>query len=371
MSQDYRNNHYVPKWYQRRFIPPGKPTQELYHRDLNPPVFRDAEGRPHAARAVSHRGTNKSFVDRDLYTRYLGRQALTDLENIFFGRIDRRGKEAVDGCSTFSPATFSHQSFRNLLSFMGSQKLRTPKGLGWVADQAGTTNRDAILRLMAQNHRMYSAIWSEGVWQIADASQSETKFIVSDHPVTLYNRRCGPKSSWCRGFSDPDVLFHGTHTLFPLSLEKMLILEINFIIRSRALRYIAGGERDWLFPEDHVSKSDWSSFGGGYLLMPDPRPLSAGKTLYAVFNDGRSHAADDYGRKPNDSSFEAGREPERAALDRFKGEFARLYGPERRGRSREWGPELSPERDSEDTHEYFLGLEESGRNDMKRIISRG
>ena len=127
-------------------------------------------------------------------------------------------------------------------------------------------------------------------------TESETKFIVSDHPVTIYNRSCTPENPrWCKGPDDPDIRLHATHTLFPLSSERLLILtnrlwacnphrppiemrpnpnffrgamfnfleiqarrgpvgagsplKINYIIKRRAYRYIAAGREEWLYPE--------------------------------------------------------------------------------------------------------------------------
>ena len=171
--------------------------------------------------------------------------------------------------------------------YLSTQKLRTPKGLDWLRDKVGTTDRRAILKRMMQFRQLFCAIWAESVWLIANASKSETKFIVSDHPVTVYNRCYGPRSQWCRGHNDPDIWLNGTHTIFPLSLDHILILtnlawvrnpyqsptkarpnpnpfrsaifsflgiqterqlseqevrEINFIIRMRAFRYVAAGK---------------------------------------------------------------------------------------------------------------------------------
>src|SRR5207244_1566098 len=102
---------------------------------------------------------------------------------------------------------------------------------------------------------------------------------------------------------DPDVTFNASHTIFPLSLDKALVMtnlpwarnpyrdpmmqrpnpallrtsgvfnfthvqtgrvlsetevtEINFVIKERAYRYVAAGERDWLYPEDHVRMRMW------------------------------------------------------------------------------------------------------------------
>jgi Protein of unknown function (DUF4238) len=205
-----------------------------------------------------------------------------------------------------------------IIPYLTTQKMRTPKGLGWLKAQAGTSDREAILPFVVRLRDIFSAIWMECVWQIADSEQTETKFIISDHPVTVYNRRCGPLSDWCRGKNDPDIRFQGTHTIFPLSLEKILILtnlswvrnpyqsetklrpnpnfireavfkftdiqtlrhlneqeirQVNFIIKSRALRYVAAAKDEWLYPDVYVSKSQWNEFGDGYLLMPDPRPI--------------------------------------------------------------------------------------------------
>jgi hypothetical protein len=256
---------------------------------------------------------------------------------------------------------------------------------------------------MTELRSLYSSIWAECVWQLADASDSETKFIVSDHPVTVYNRACGPRHQWCRGANDPDIRFHGSHTLFPLGLDRVLILtnlswarnpyqsptglrpnpayfrdtffnifsvqterrlceaevrQINFILKSRAYRQIAAAREEWLHPEQFVSKSDWATYGHGYLLMPDPRALHHGGEIMMGFADGSTDSFDSYGRKPWDDDYglEGPSRIGRDSLLRFQGEFARLFGPYRRGRSFEAG-RLDGERDGDDFHAYHLGLE--------------
>lgn len=411
MPADYRKNHYVPVWYQQRFIPPDQANRELIYQDLKPRGFRDERGVFHD-RSRPHRwGPRRCFADRDLYTSYLGPEPSTELEQVFFGRIDSDGKKAVEHFADYSPASGAQEAFHGLLAYIGTQKLRTPKGLGWLKQEATAGSREAILRLMVQMRNIYQAIWVECVWLIADATESDTKFILSDHPVTIYNRTCGPRSRFCRGFNDPDIRFHASHTMFPLSLDKILILtnlswvrnpyqserglrpnprlerdsvfnlldvqtqrhltekevrEINFIIKSRALRYVAAAREEWLRPEEHVSKSQWPLFGDGYLLMPDPRPIHAGGTIHLGYDDGRSDTFDEYGRKPWDPEFQSGTGVDEAAsLYRFKGEFARLYGPCRRGRTF-MGTELERECDSDDFHQYHLSLEEDSKKAMRR-----
>jgi len=253
---------------------------------------------------------------------------------------------------------------------------------------------------MVNLRNLYCAIWTESIWQIADASLSETKFIVSDHPVTVYNKACGPQ--WSKRHGDPDVRLNATHTLFPMSLNKILILsnlswvrnpyqaemnlrpnpvyfrgaifkmmdvqverklseqevrEINFIIKSSAMNFIAGAKEDWLYPEKYVSKSNWNIFGDGLLLMPDPRSVNAGGDIMMGFKDGTSDAFDSYGRKPWDPKYkqESDDSKEFRSLYKFKGEFATKFGPKRRGRTWDLG-KLEPEVDSDEYHKYHLSL---------------
>lgn len=415
---DYRHNHYVPEWYQKRFIPAESKHRKLWYLDLHPSDgYTDGAGTFHRYSGLHHWGPRKSFALDDLYTSYLGGEASNDVERLFFGDIDRRGKGAVEAYGAFSHENpKALQAIGDLLMYLVTQRLRTPKGLGWLAAQMGTSSHEALLRGMVQLRGMYNAVWSECVWQIADAYASPTKFLITDHPVTFYNRRCGPHSQWCRGVADPDPRFNGTHVLFPLSLDRLLILtnlswvrnpyqseielrpnsaldrsgyfkfmdvqtdrhlserevlEINFIMKNRAHRYVAAGSEDWLYPERNVNKSDWASFGEGYLLMPDPRSIHMGGTMYVGYDNGRTDSSDEYGRKPWDRNYGSGASAvESAALNRFKGEFSRKFGPVRRGRTWEAG-RLEQEVVDTDLHEYYLGLEEEGRRAMRRAMSAG
>ena len=76
------------------------------------------------------------------------------------------------------------------------------------------------------------------------------------------------------------------------------------------------------------------------------------------FRDGSSTAFDAYGRRPWDTDYkkEEARGPgEFYTFEKFKGEFARLFGPYRRGRS--FGTSgLSPEKDSDFLHNAHLNF---------------
>jgi hypothetical protein len=301
---------------------------------------------------------------------------------------------------------------------MSVQKLRTPKGLAWLKSKLSKVNRDTVLASVVRLQELFSSIWAECVWQLADAKDTETKFIVSDHPVTIYNRELGPRNpTWCRGANDPDIRMAGSHTIFPLSLSRVLILtnlawvrdpyqsakrirpnprflrdtvfnftdiqthrdlaerevrEINFIIKSRAYRYVAAAREESLFPEKSVSKSEWARFGDGYLLMPDPRSIHYGGEVIMGFKDGSTLAYDEYGRVPGQAGYGSGDLPSGSGpepLYRFKGEFARKFGPRRRGRSFE-GARLEPEVDSDDLHQYHLSLEVRKRSPARPPPSR-
>lgn len=409
MPNEYKNNHYVPIWYQKRFVPDPNTQHKLFYLDLVPRNFLDSKRQIHIADPLRERGYKHCFSEEDLYTTSINGIDYREIERMFFGSIDTAGREAVEWCSRFSHPWDGSNHIENLLMYMTTQKLRTPKGLGWLKNELikakRTTDKNSILQLMTTLRRVYGAIWMESIWQIADASKSDTKFIISDHPVTVYNRRCGPRSEWCRGVNDPDVRFHASHTIFPLSHDKILIFtnlswvrnpyqkevglrpnpnffrdsimniteiqtlrylseeevrQINFILKNRAYRNIAAAKEEWLYPEKYVSKSDWANFGHGYLFMPDPRTCNFGGQMIIGFKDGSSDAFDEYGRKPwqKDYRGSAKSAPEQDWFThlKFQGEFARLQGPYRRGRAFSI-TKLDNEKDSDDFHNYHLNLE--------------
>jgi hypothetical protein len=193
-----RHNHYVPVWYQKRFLPTDAPSNELFYLDLKPGTFRDGRGVVHHNRALRRLGFKFCFRETDRYTTHFGGQQSTELEQIFFGTVDSKGRKAVEYFSTFTHPSADGDQLLNMIAYMCIQKLRTPKGLGWLAQQTRPTNGDETLKIMLRFQQLFAAIWTECVWLIADASDSATKFIIADHPVTVYNRRCGPCSSWCR-----------------------------------------------------------------------------------------------------------------------------------------------------------------------------
>jgi hypothetical protein len=145
MSNDYRNNHYVPVWYQSRFVPVGQQDQELFYLDFSPGSFVDPRGKSHPRRAVRRQGFRCCFAAEDLYTTKFGAEESKNIEKLFFGQIDNTGSRAVDLMSNFSHGSVGGKTFEQLLKYMSTQKLRTIKGLEWLALQTGATDKNRIL----------------------------------------------------------------------------------------------------------------------------------------------------------------------------------------------------------------------------------
>jgi hypothetical protein len=290
---------------------------------------------------------------------------------------------------------------------MSVQKLRTPKGLAYV-ESLGTGHKNITLMVLQDIQHIFCATWTECVWQIADASNSPTKFIISDHPVTVYNRACPPLSKHCVAFRDPDIRLAATHTIFPLSLDKVMILTnlnwirdpyqnelkvrpnprlmrqamfkftdiqvgrlltedevlmINMIIKRRAYRYVAAANRDWLYPELRVSYDHWKKLGDGYLLMPESRLIHMGGQIVIGYGNGQSDAFSEYGHKPWQKGYkDATREHrETKALDRFRSEWALLRGARYTAEDYNFMRQYRGEDDAEDMARHRALLKQYGR----------
>jgi hypothetical protein len=158
-------------------------------------------------------------------------------------------------------------------------------------------------------------------------------------------------------------------------LDEGEVRRINLIIKSRAYRFVAAAETDWLYPEQHLPKKiKWSRLSDGYLLFPDPRELHHGGEITVDFAGGGSMSRDAYGRSPLDPDYgkdslpQAGKDP----LRRFKGEFAQRFGPKRRGHGLN-----QPDEDTEGMHELHLNYikpkarEAPGAADVRRPRKKG
>jgi hypothetical protein len=71
---------------------------------------------------------------------------------------------------------------------------------------------------------MHCTIWTEGVREIVSARDSDVKFIVSDHPVTIYNHAIPPDAKGNDYPNEPSIALKGSQTIFPLNRDFCLIL---------------------------------------------------------------------------------------------------------------------------------------------------
>lgn len=393
-------------------MPQDEPEKNLQYLNLHPDTFTTPNGKVITDKAIKLWGTSKCFAENDLYTRWFGAERNTLVEQQFFGQIDSNARSSIIYFHDYDHTSIDYDALHNMLPYLGSQRLRTPRGLDWLSTETGITDKNELIRAMVYLRNLYSAVWSECIWQIADADNSETKFIISDNPVTVYNREIGThNSTWHRDKSDPDINLFGSHTIFALTMDKVLILthpgwaknpyqngmvrrpnvnpnrptmfnytqiqidrhlteeevlQINFILKSKAQRYIAAYKKEWLYPEDHVDPRTWRDFGDGRLLLPDPRSLTTGTAYYVGFKDGSSYAQDEYGRPPSDG------QPSKVEWDtlhRIQGEFAHKFGPVRRGRSFNTGS-LEPEIDSDSMHELYLSRYRPRGSEAKKLKLR-
>jgi len=223
---------------------------------------------------------------------------------------------------------------------MDTQKLRTPKGLIWLSQKFPSISHNQLLVEMQSIRKIQCTIWAETVKEIVSAKNSKVKFIVSDHPVTVYNSACPPGSIECKYPNDPRIEMKGTQTIFPLDSNRCLILtnldyakypslrdhkefrpnpnpfrntlvrydniindrelseeevaHINWIIKSRASQYLAAEESEWLFPEKTV-QADWAD-SGKVLIPPSDKLYEYGGEVYVGYEDGSSSYHDQYGR---------------------------------------------------------------------------
>jgi hypothetical protein len=329
-----RNNHYVPRWYQQGFFEPGRTT--LAYLDLTPPRKTLDDGRIITGNPLVHRPTARCFQQRDLYSTFFGTLVNDEIERRMFGDIDAKGAKAV---RAFAGADIGewHRQFETLFQYVDVQKIRTPKGLDWLKAQYPALTQNELMFEMQGIRSMHCTIWAEGVREIISAEDAEVKFIISDHPVTIYNHAVPPDAPLCAYPLDPSIALKASQTIFPLSRDFCLILtnleyaqdpatnplekrtfarnyrksmvqtdafirlrklasqdvvRINRIIRARARRFIAAGSKEWLYPPE---SGDWSALRS-VLLPPEDELHRYGGEMFAKFADGQVYYQDAFGR---------------------------------------------------------------------------
>lgn len=337
-------NHYVPQWYQRRFLAPHWGGDRFFYLDLHPDPI---PGRPGLTRqAIRRLGPLNCFKQDHLYTTVSDGQMNDALERQFFGEIDANGCSAVNFFRDYRLKDGAHEAFQSLLDYMCAQLFRTPKGLAHWRRLTGAGSHQQALRLLQNLSQLYGTIWSDGVWEIMRCDSSDTKLLVTDCPIVTYNPAVYPGSREARGWMAPLERL-GTQTIFPLGMDRCLVItnlqyvrnpkvnplrirenpryfqpamfdlrsiqtwrelsecdviSINHILKTHAKRYIASGREVDLYPEARMGSAPWPKLVGPYTLMPDPRRLHFSTSTVVGYRNGNSFAINEFGHRDVDNA---------------------------------------------------------------------
>jgi hypothetical protein len=310
----YRNNHYVPEWYQKKFFPCS--DSKFHVVDLNPREIT-VKGETKVVPYRSPRGSSESFCSSDLYTLYTDNGCIsTKIEKELFGEIDRKGAKSFspfltdNGTCTTDPREYLY----DFLYYLNAQRVRTPmilEAYKYFISKQGEKHLNH-LNLMHSTRQDNIITWMEAYWEVVSAVDSDVKFIISDNPVTFYNPMMfhGHKELEYQIFGSMMI---GTRVIFPLSKDFCLIITnreyinhpgfrcleyrrnarvggesmmnsddiitgrkfsseevaiINFIIRSHADRYIAGSHKGFLLTDIEIDLCNHKEVDA--LLLPKP-----------------------------------------------------------------------------------------------------
>ncbi len=338
-----RNNHYVPQWYQEGFFEPSRNTYSYL--DLSPRQHALSDGRVVAERSKFVSPTSRAFCQRDLYSTFFGTSVNDEIERKLFGDIDTRGAQGVRAF-VGEDASEWHRHFTTFFECLDIQKIRTPKGLDWLSAQYPRLTQNDLMFEMQGIRMMHCTIWTEGVREIVSAQDVDVKFIVSDHPVTVYNYAI-PHDATGNGYpKDPSIALKGSQTIFPLNRDFCLILtnleyaqdhsanplekrtfagnyrnsmvrtdafirtrklmseeviQVNRVLKARAKRYIAAGKEEWLYPET-LSVEPWADLRSTF-LPPKNDLWHFGGEMFARFESGEVYYQDAFGRTEKEHEF--------------------------------------------------------------------
>jgi len=331
-------NHYVPVWYQNRFLPGGQ--NSLYYLNLIPQIKKLADGQIVKMNDLHIWSPKNCFWVPDLYTTAFFGVQNDEIERFLFGALDAAGSKAVRALVVHDLARL-HHLFIKFFEYIDAQKLRTPKGLDWIRSHYPALSHIELMYEMQRLRQMHCTMWVEAVREIVSAEEANVKFIISDHPVTVYNYACSPISEQCKYPDDPSIALKASQTLFPLDLNHCLILTnleyardpkgvdplsnrtharfhgqtmvrydtmirarrftdaevntINFVLKARARSCIAAAKKEWLYPE--------KSFAGSWpdirevLLPPESGVWEFGGEIFAGGKTGEPvYYQDEFGR---------------------------------------------------------------------------
>ncbi|WP_308694536.1 DUF4238 domain-containing protein [Xanthomonas albilineans] len=338
-----RENHYVPEWYQRGFHVAGADNWFL---DISPPRLRP-DGAPIFAQP-RQRSPKACFWQNDLYVTRFGGYINDQIETVLFQGIDDYGAAAVRAFIG-GDIVKVHEHYQPMLAYLGAQKLRTPKGLDWIRSRYPALSQLELMREMQNLRQMFGTLWAECVHEVVSAEDSGVKFLITDHPVTTFNAGLPLDASVLDYPNEAPITWNGTQTLFPLDANHLLILThvsyakdpcsveitarrvnaryfghtilrtnalirerrfdtkaviaVNAWLKTRAHRYIAAGECDWLYPE-RTTPVDRVTLAR--LLLPQKTQLwRHGCEIYIGYEDGTFGYRDAYGHTSHEHEFVA------------------------------------------------------------------
>lgn len=333
-----RKNHYVPVWYQKGFQFSSTGNWLL---DISAPRLRP-DGTP-IVLLPRRRPADSSFWENELYVTRFGEVINDEVETILFQEIDNFGANAVRAFVDGDERAM-HSQLEPLLSYLGAQKLRTPKGLAWIQARYPALSKVELLIELQHLRHMFGTLWAESVREIVSAESSEVKFLVSDHPVTMFNSALPEDAPQFSDPMDPPLTWNGTQTIFALDAQHLLILThlpfakdpsqveaaakrinaryfgetlmqtdtlirtrrfntnqviaVNAWLKSRARRYIAAAESEWLYPEAHGRSKPEAL---AQLLQPPRDGLwRYADEIHIGYKDGSHGYRDQYGRTSKD-----------------------------------------------------------------------
>ncbi len=329
-----RKNHYVPVWYQAGFQLGGGDNWLL---DISRSRLRP-DGTP-IILVPRMRPPKSCFWENDLYVTRFGEMINDQVETVLFQDIDNFGADAVRAFVDGDEQAKRYQ-LEALFSYLGAQKLRTPRGLAWIKSRYPALSQVELMVELQHLRHMYGTLWAESVREIVSAESSDVKFLISDHPVTMFNAALPEDAPHLADPLDPPLTWNGTQTLFALNANHLLILThvpyaeapnrvnatakrinaryfgqtlirtdalirsrrltadhvnaVNGWLKTRARRYIAAASKEWLYPErdQQLSRDDLAQL----LLPPRDGLWRYGGETYIGYADGTYGYHDQYGR---------------------------------------------------------------------------
>jgi hypothetical protein len=339
-----RDNHYVPIWHQKGFLPNS--ATKLHYLNMAPDEIYLPDGRIKHHRDLFESHPSQCFYKTDLYSTFFGVLVNDEIEQKLFGSIDTSGSNAIRAFLGDDISKW-HENFQNLFIYLDAQKFRTPKGLDWIKARYPALDQNALMMEMQGIRMINCTLWSEGVREIVSARKARIKFLLTDHPVTIYNYASPPDHELCAYPNDPSITLKASQTLFPLDQDHCLILTnleyakapdstnplekrtharqvrqsfiqtdkfiktrtlsdaeviaVNYVLKSRAKRFIAAGDRDWLWPEK-TFEGIWQEIQHT-LLPPKDELWSYGGEIFIGYKDGSVGYQDAFGRKTKTADF--------------------------------------------------------------------